>query len=1475
VSLKFRKLESAQKANAKVQVRFEDGTTVEGQITDLDSTDVCLSTPSGERIVALKAIVDVNVEGQKSPVIGTQSAPPPLSPVSPAMSPQIPARVAQTASEVEAKFPSLAWPYMILPEINQNNPLPKYRLLGNEGTLWGTAINFVKNKNWVSAAEKFQKLTETAPETIFFYNAGIAYANAKDYTTAFIYFEQSSTVTPNLNSYLGGIIATLNAEFWHQATHWMLTYMALDPQTPKHSQVAIDFALGFGLYATALKSLVGELNKHASVDAKWVLERLAVIAMKTTLLHPSITGELEKLLALATPTAQLVLQIASTMQQGVTDIPSLIYRNSEAHEKAVIEKSPQFKVKQINELRIQAERARQQVKLAEAKTLYEKLLALAPNDIAAQTGLRDVETRLAPPSIPPARPTGQVLNPPTQGGGYGYSSLYQKAKKAGDSGSLPEAIRLYEECLRKGINVSSSVMDLASIYLRQENMAKGIALILKYESQLAQISAKNLLGALYYKNGEYDKAYQAYEAVSKLQPTYPAKVPSMVSMATTRIKQMRLDDAKQILLTAKGYRASFGLANSVQGLLDRIEAGYFTPTEGSPEENIDVDSDGNLLLKIRRAVGVGAATDGIGVFLEAELLSAKVVGLDRAKIENQEFTIDDVDYLRRYAGRFGAKKPKERADYFRSAAKVLVKLDKRDDDRFKTCLRGFSAAQADHFAIHNFDSARAYYAECFRIETVIDEQLRVKLTQMMMTFVCSKEEFIDLERPRYTEIEILTRSLKHTPDQTIRCIIMLSRLNVEILPQEALNDDGNLLQEFTKALCNMLNVPTPNTPSQAIARLIEEGQTRIGQVELEIKTQYDQFKSQATSCQRIHDTHEAFLRWSPDFMNAGVDFDGTDSSRHEELHRIIRLFVRFFQEPIYEEKANLHTSLISQIDRIHRDIEEYPTYFSRCYMLPVLTVWRSQIDSFFGEVTRNSQPNLEVTEVAKTIPADELKLHLIISNKNGKSSASNVRMRVLPTSDNSYAVTDSEFSLDRTLPSGEESTLVISIQLKTQEPAFSLNYQLIYITRQGDEEITPENSLAVRLETDAFSEIENPYEAWAASNQVTDRDMFKGRESLIQELSRLYDVSTQRKMIVIWGQKRAGKSSILYHFKDRINEQAIRSEHPKVIAFGLSMGDIQDYTLADLFYRISREMDKAFTGVLKQRGITLEKHPITRDEFKDDPFGVFRDYAEIRIDQVKQYIGDFNPLIIIDEFTYIYQEILNKRLSPNFMRGWKALAERRMFSFLLCGIDEMPDFIRAYPNEFAIAEPVRVSYLDDESARELIEQPIWDHHRDRSRFQERALVRIRELTGNSAFYIQIFNNRLVNYLNDEQTGYVTEADVNEAANQLVWGTYSLNLVTHFDNLTRFKDNSDDPDNIKLEGVVLRCIANLTRTQQYASREAILAEFDANYHEQIKSILSTLVTREVLRSRESHNQYMFIVGLFKEWLNKNLPYEGGK
>ena len=241
-----------------------------------------------------------------------------------------------------------------------------------------------------------------------------------------------------------------------------------------------------------------------------------------------------------------------------------------------------------------------------------------------------------------------------------------------------------------------------------------------------------------------------------------------------------------------------------------------------------------------------------------------------------------------------------------------------------------------------------------------------------------------------------------------------------------------------------------------------------------------------------------------------------------------------------------------------------------------------------------------------------------------------------------------------------------------------------------------------------------------------------------------------------------------------------------------------------------------------------------------------------------------NLVVMIDEFTYLYTEIKKNHISPSIMKQWKAITqnERAQFSVVLVGQDVVPSFKKEdyARNAFGVIQDMRRTYLKDEPARALIEKPILDKDGN-SRYIGEAVSRIIEYTSRNPYYIQIFCSRLVDFMNNNKSISVTEADVNEVARSFIYGSDALE-EDKFDNLIRAGESEDLQEYPEAEIlVVLRQIAFSSKNVGYCNRADIDIIEDK---EREDAIIKDLCDREVLEPK-GENSYKIQVKLFQEWL----------
>jgi hypothetical protein len=351
--------------------------------------------------------------------------------------------------------------------------------------------------------------------------------------------------------------------------------------------------------------------------------------------------------------------------------------------------------------------------------------------------------------------------------------------------------------------------------------------------------------------------------------------------------------------------------------------------------------------------------------------------------------------------------------------------------------------------------------------------------------------------------------------------------------------------------------------------------------------------------------------------------------------------------------------------------------------------------------------------------------------------------------------------------------------------------------------------------------------------------------------------------VVIYGQKRSGKSSILHHLKVKL-----QSHHNLLILDVGNIGSVLDeHSSTPFLYQILWSILSKLRYAIEDRvndGYSQLDLPFPTDQefyVHHSPLALFRDVFE-RFGRATSKLSDWSgvrSIVLIDEFSYIHGYIAKGQIPESFMKNWKALLQDNFFNAVLVGQDVMPKFKQRFPNEFGTTQDERVTYLKREDAIRLIDEPIRIGGRDgESRYREKAIDRIIGLTASSPFYIQILCNRLVEYMNRKRASLITEADVEQVKDELIRGASAL-TPDKFDNLLNSGDTSQDAINDEDALKVLVAIAVNSRTGP-CNRHSIVCET----HTPVDVILDDLVKRDVIE-RERGQYYSICVGLFKEWL----------
>lgn len=1066
-------------------------------------------------------------------------------------------------------------------------------------------------------------------------------------------------------------------------------------------------------------------------------------------------------------------------------------------------------------------------------------------------------------------------------------SLYARAKRVQlIEKDLDRAAQLLRNAINQGDSTESAIKDLAALLAQQGKPEEAIQVLTTNRRRIQdQQSVDNLLINLYQNAGQYDQAItlleekfrrastegkkvqilwqiangylrkedyqQAEQSFRKVLKSQPDNKSAQRNIAICFFKQERYDEAQQILNRILSTAPDAQAADLLEGI-KQAQAG----------QRFQID-------EIIIETTLSDLSREISEFAQFFLDRCDYQGVRADHIQKQAFDRGDIQALEQLATKSRTIRPRERAGYYLSAAKIASLLEDEDPNQFYKYLCRSFASTGDAIVIESrhLDAAREFYCESLSVydgdrsrsrdeQDAVNALVRFLFSTLGLAQIPVKPSIPSIDetletvltlhpdhtkvfdaitylvfRSRYAANRILNRIYSKSSLQAMALEYLKSR-GISIDSVKRLDDFVRLWNELIRK-----NLDENRSVSSDFRFLTK----------LELTT-----ASLESNIERVKT------------LTPRLFFD-LDQQRVIHVQRVLETALELCKQTTFEEQERLCMQIDSRCLDLRGEIETSPTKLSVEELYPVVETVQKKVKTKLDELYETSIPQLTIRlPVESYTPGNDRRIEaqIVVTNRMGCSPAEALELIVQKYED-TFTV-----KLDGSLRGGDERILKVPLQVDENallSKAFSLPVYAQYRTRSGDIEQTVVSDFSIRLDSEEeFEEIENPYAPYAEGGIVGNPEMFYGRQELINTVAKtLKESRTQSKCVVIYGQKRAGKSSILYHLERQLES----SENLLILNLGNIGAILDEHSDTPFLYQILwatlKKLEYAVEDKVYCGKSALNLSFPSDKEFYDhkSPLVLFKDTFE-RFQRTASKSPDWHnirPILLIDEFSYIHGYIVKGQIPESFMKNWKALLQGNYFSAVLVGQDVMPKFKKRFPNEFGTTQDERVTYLRSEDAVRLIDEPIRiGGKQGESRYRERAIERIIELTAGSPFYIQILCNRLVEYMNRKHAPVVTNSDVEQVKEELIRGASALTL-DKFDNLINSGDTSaeaiSDEDALK----VLTSIATNSQTGP-CSRHNIVCETRLSVDE----ILDDLVRRDVVE-RERGQYYSIRVGLFKEWL----------
>jgi uncharacterized protein len=246
---------------------------------------------------------------------------------------------------------------------------------------------------------------------------------------------------------------------------------------------------------------------------------------------------------------------------------------------------------------------------------------------------------------------------------------------------------------------------------------------------------------------------------------------------------------------------------------------------------------------------------------------------------------------------------------------------------------------------------------------------------------------------------------------------------------------------------------------------------------------------------------------------------------------------------------------------------------------------------------------------------------------------------------------------------------------------------------------------------------------------------FKGRQDVFREIENI-SIEDQPPTLLLYGRRRTGKTSTLRYLPTRIHSNLV----PLLV-------DIQGFTSMEEF--VVEIIEQMTDSAKNRRGLNF---PTIPREIQTNPIQALKRWMT----QVESQFPNKRFLLCMDEFERLEEMMdqTNDFVPLNFFRYTMQNCDR--WILLFSGSHQLSE-INSYWSDCLIGSRcVRLSYLQESEARELIQKPTENFP---DIYEPAALDAILQLTRCQPYFVQVICYQIVEMLNLQERQQATAADV--------------------------------------------------------------------------------------------------------------------
>lgn len=754
-----------------------------------------------------------------------------------------------------------------------------------------------------------------------------------------------------------------------------------------------------------------------------------------------------------------------------------------------------------------------------AKDIVEQILAVYPENFDAEKLLKELNGKVSHH----INPINKTIS----------TELYQKAKLLHDSKRYDEAIEAYKEAIKAHQRRESAIKDLGMLYLFLCNQTESVEKkeefrveAIDFMDDNAEYLPQNIVTWSYLEN-----FYYAVREFDKFD---------LVTDKLLANKQIQSDSQRYVFLLNK-KAASFlrrGDKNRAKQYLEKSLKVY--PEGAGAIKLLSIIENDNIDLEtVFNPSEFETLTSGLSSYIQETLDQYEEYhGVPSKIIESGQFNSVTLNEIRKLIETAGKARARERAKYLLTEGKLMLTIEPDNILKLRSEMARFCNAMAQNHIFENssMDITRFYYQEAFSLEEkYINTANQVALYLLTHCYTYTQLLNASSKTPSVDEaLKIfMTGDLDSKKWESILSMFLYNR-EISAAITSRLYANATYLEKAKVALSNF-GVKLNETPSK------DEFVSAWNQVrELRIRD-YKHAVTSILSYRNISNLEEVEISMSSNLRDERKDWMcALDLSRLTSIvNNIAPAIDNYIKSSGYRNKEAGYNNAVGQITQLIEEINDGPTRFSYEAIRPLMLYVFDLIENSFKEVIKTSEPRVDVKLLSEETVVDDdnlVSIQVSVSNHKDSSPIREVSVVIQDMPGISF-IADNNI-LYNAIDGGELS--IFKLKLKIDDEIRKLKATLLkaickYKSGTGIVEKSYDLSLKLYSPSD-FSEIDNPYSPIADGGPVPiTSNMFYGRDEFISNVAKSI-LNSPSKQIIIYGQKRCGKSSVMLHLKKTLME---------------------------------------------------------------------------------------------------------------------------------------------------------------------------------------------------------------------------------------------------------------------------------------------------------------------------------------------------